>query len=576
MNWSKGEQSVNWTKLKTLIRLFRVPLLSIVVLLALRLLYAPSGPGLEKIESLYQSGQLQAARQGLEQALNKEPARHEAREILVRVELADGRPLVALEHLHVLALAEWDARYYIYFEEILQSFSCSGCPECDQNSRISICSDWSTLWRVVQEMETFPDQVRSSSIGVNHVLLLETLPRDYEKWTQVHVDFPQDSLAALGRAGAMPTPQGLDWLAEWEKQTGIEIHPLYSSYKTKLIVAAADIQAIYLTNLEPENLLEIILTDPENIGKKTLAIEELQQNSTVPARIKAALTTEDKPKWTLGECLYYRLIDERAVLVLDAEYNTRLVDFENGDSYPYPGTDLHWSPDGKLAALSEGSLATVINRRGEQVERFPLDQGLSILGWKSQNSLWVIFQEFDLTTTFATASVHVVNLEDFTVQKLEEFPELRQGAEYYAGPAGQIAWRQGNTLGLWNGTDSIANNYAGDVWDVSWIPDGSGVVFAMSDRYWLQKYDGELVEIVPGGEDWGKFLGWRNPQEMYFQYPTGIGHYRVLALYNLESQELTLTGIINPSQAAGERIAVGVSNDDSSIELQIYQLDETD
>lgn len=73
-------------------------------------LLIPRQPDSEKLQSLLERGNYQAAREGAQQILAREPQDHLVREVLVKSYLGAGKFTEAMEHLLVLASFGWDTK----------------------------------------------------------------------------------------------------------------------------------------------------------------------------------------------------------------------------------------------------------------------------------------------------------------------------------------------------------------------------------------------------------------------------------------------------------------------------------
>ena len=90
-------------------------MVSVLVLVAVSVtlvVVLPRGADMEYYQTLYLQGNFADCRRGLLKRLAKEPDWHQARELLIQVELADNQPIAALEHLLFLMEADrgttWD------------------------------------------------------------------------------------------------------------------------------------------------------------------------------------------------------------------------------------------------------------------------------------------------------------------------------------------------------------------------------------------------------------------------------------------------------------------------------------
>ena len=303
-----------------------------LIILVLIVIY-PGQRDLAKLEDLYGRGQFQAARVGLEQALTKEPQWHEARALLARLELADGRPMEALEQMRVLTgfgqdivllerqFSRWldsgqldrgTAKLVVDFifekmeespqwewlgtqgfnlafrwvPEEIPGYLLSMGEETFSQNMFSVSwgwnealnsGDWDVAWALSDALDSLT--FRSAGGQYRAHLVMHMDPENTQLWTALQAKYSGDCLAALGRASSMPG-NGLEWLAEWERGNQVipEAAEFYSAWKSFLIQGADTVQATHLDNVQLEQLLHVALADAGNKTKLTIILEFLAQN----------------------------------------------------------------------------------------------------------------------------------------------------------------------------------------------------------------------------------------------------------------------------------------------------------
>lgn len=554
------------TKLKFL-------LLGTAIVVFATILLLPRQVDFDRIEALYNRGQLDAARAGLEQALKKQPDWHEARELLFQIEIESGRPLAALKHL--APLPEGSIELHQHLDEIWNSITCPGCSQCASDVEyLNFCAtDWGQAWQLAL---TLSESFSNPGSGFQYILL-QGLDKDPERWSQLQQQFPEESLIALGLAQAMPQPQGLDWLAEWEARHQGEVNGYYGYLKTQILMGV-EIKQTHLGFISPEDLLFLALNTQDE-GSKSLLIGELEHRGEEELLELAQLATiQPTSRHTWDSFGSVQLTEGGGNIV---SYSTEgaggvvIYDIADGSSYTLPDLGMsYFSPDGNLVAIpapaSVGSVARLWDNKGNYITEVSLESRVDFIGWRDSESLWVTQTELDLTVGGNVTRLNAVNL-DGTMARVEGIPDQQRHLRYYPGPEGRIAWQSGAELSVWDGERLSTFPLDEQFGRLSWRPDGKGLILSSGEIYYLDLATGTLDALMPESEEsWrAVFRGWKNADEVHLDYLMGIGNLRMLANYNLHSQELKFTGILNSSQASGNTVLV--DSNDGTVEIYILE-----
>ena len=550
--------------------------LTIVALVIIGILiFYNNQPDLNKMEALYNRGQFHAARVGLEQALQKAPERHEARTLLVHTELSDGKPLQALEQMLILAEAKWDTlSVEVAFRRWMRS------EQLDEDTAMLIIdfvyqeSDRIPQWEWLREVGV--DVVRAnlppSPILTSHyswvpgmefrAWLLDNVNPDSSFWTKLQAKFPQDSLAAVGRARSMSSPQGLEWLSQWESSN--EIYSveagLYSLKKSSILHGMDTMETAYLNHVFPQDLLAIALAAVDNRVKLVFLLDYLEQYPDMGDLLEVARQAVDapEPEWRIPAGVISNLTEDGNKIVLRKDDKIILHEIATGQRVELPAAGFapFISPDGsKVAQLEtsyDGWIAHIFTDQGVKVQEYKTDNWMYSVGWKDSSNLWLTKHE----RTYPEQNLFVLNLATEKVSRFEAIPPAEEYAQMRVGPGGRLAWFSEEKVGVWDGQEFWEYEYQADISGLDWAPDGSRIALTMGKDLYVQDIGGEFAALDLSGEHdnyYRPFLSWRNGDELYINYPLGRA-VQMLAIYNLKTREITQTGIVNPQEVAGNRV----------------------
>ena len=625
----------------------------LIIIFAIIIIY-PRQNDLKSFEALYNQGQYHAARAGLEQALRTDPEWYQARAILAHLELAEGKPVEALEQMMIMERGGWDITpLKIEFETWLNSeqldpvsarlvleFVISGRPpwgwlkssglelafqwapdlvpqyllrlgEREFRENWPIVSrgwhdaqqfgDWETAWAVAVILDNlsfniWPSETHSLGTYYRSMVVARMYPDDPQLWTKLQSRYPRDCLAAVGKAASLPPDQGLGWLADWESTNQVtpEAASFYSTWKSLIIQNANQVFTPQLAHVEPGQLLYVALTDAGNQDKFMLILEYLAHFDMAAQLEILKLAVHPQPELVLRDMVGMSLSEDGNHVIL-MEVNNSLENeaafmytIDTGKRAEFPPLPLIWSPDGSRAAVTQWNVLgdeteqklLIFGNQGE-LQELKLDTYSTLIGWKSSDSLWISREE--LGSRHSSVSLHFLNLINGSMSRADDVPDLPPTAVYRAGPGGRIAWFQGQSIGIWDGANVLIMELSNDVSDLHWAPDGTRLLLTMNNRLYTMGFRTglralNLPELSQGQRIFGRtreeafsrypidrdsyvprVLAWRSPDELFLDYPIGNRH-SILAIYNVSTEKITMTGVINPKSVAGGRVLVCTSD----------------
>lgn len=595
-----------------------------LVILAMVLL-TPS-TDLDKLEAMYNRGHYPAARSGLERALARDSDFHDARQLLIKIELAENSPVAALEHLVTLAAEGIDVADLEYqFNRWLMLSPRLDAKVGEQILEVIIdrprgLSDWEWLsvfgLRVIEIsspestanylLKVHPDHIRYNwelaDLAFNNIVhkdleaawavatILDNLANpnfqgsiDYRlhlvnEWYNqesifaLQALFPEDIVAAIAKAGLMSSPQGLIWLQNWESKFGrlpASVVHYYSSNKCRLLMEAAEVNEEQLTNIMPEDLLRVIISENQDSSKLKIITQYLTRFPEMAEPVALLSVPRLEPALVIDDAWVFSLSPDGRRAIIRRMVDDYIYEIDTGKEYGVSSWNLRWSPDGSHAVVvDEGSLSThwVISNKAEQIQEFELDLDLKFIGWRDSRSLW-------LTKDIPDApwrELYILTM-DGGLKRFSQSPLLPQDTIYLPGPEGKLAWQSRQQVGIWTGKEIVTFSYSAGPQYIAirdWLPDGRGVVLT-ADQLYIQSLDGDLVKLDLPWQDLSVYLSWRNQDELYYAHP--IGSYgeqslpSMLCIYNIVTGEVIPTGILDPLQVAGKRVLVRGGNGEGYI-----------
>lgn len=591
---------------------FRQKIIALVVtavILAAGIMLGPGTTDLDKLDSLYVRGQYQAALVGLETLLKSDPDSVEILTRLVRTELALGRPVRALEYcLRIASLSSdhsslifhefdrwlqtaeiekeaagdildliaeelghfpqwpWLKRLGIqvaiighlerlpnYLSHLGDNVYISFRDSIDEGwSKLLESQEWEAAWELAVLLDNFPLQWLPYS-GDHREQYMRHFDLGLDAWSMLQERNPQDCLAAVGLAGAMSS-KGLDWLQKWEEGNTIPLASagFYSLWKSYIVRDADSIATSHLENIEAEHLLAAIITQGGIPEKFQVLLDYLKQFPEMAVHLDLALEIESFPQHTRvfpdaqvarlsddGQSIMYLRDMKWVVHHLATAYELK---FDVGDYW-------HWSPQGSqtLVLRNSPSMGAIYTNQGEVIHEFRWD---SHVAWRDSSSLWKTeFRDGDYL-------VYVEYLETGETSRFQQIDALRSYM-FFPGPESRLAWRWGNKIDIWDGNVVKSFGAEGNPQNLSWLPDGSGVLFADNEQLHIQYLDGrKLVLELPGWQQFNPMqpVAWKSPHELYYKCKLGPDFPGILAIYDIKTEAVRLIGILEPYSVAGNRV----------------------
>src|SRR5690554_2016581 len=281
-----------------------------IALVALSVILLPQRLDEDKLQDLWEQGNYPAVAYGAEEILRRDNTAHEVREMAVQAYLATEQCLPALEHLLVLAEANWPISPGIT-REIVNSIDEMGeesvqelvvslsqllvhlgepraaelgidlvtrpslaelVPEFVEHLSVLRDNDPTGIlffraWDNVLNNGSLEAMWRTAEIineeimflGQSRVFQSDVLSQGVvqeQEWRSLQGQRPDEPLVALGLAGSMEGRDGLAWLLDWEEGKDVppELADIYSHFKLDMLVQKDAIESSNLAWITPEDI----------------------------------------------------------------------------------------------------------------------------------------------------------------------------------------------------------------------------------------------------------------------------------------------------------------------------------
>lgn len=544
------------------------------------LLLYPWTPSLEKYTRFYEQGLYVEVSSSLLRELERNPDWHEARALLVKAELAQGRLDLALEQLEALKAAGWETPPL----ELNVTFWTRGDGNLDPDyteaavetarriAEANVTWDWGVelylqlllrlerveaipgalalfaanhspvesydLYFLVKEAwDTMVGDIDAQVLWETSVLLEEKLPGT--SWRQnaiwkiaeaggaeaLHAQYPHDIFLASVYAQTLPPQEGLALLRDWEQENTVapEAQLYYSSVKSMIIGRAETFVHDDLNWIRPDHLLDLAI-DRVFMPDTGYILERLEAGGDYTREVDMLRSSLGGPKPYLAMTGYYPVISPDghwAVARTDSDW--RLYNLESGEEVTRivnPGSmTWTWSGDSSKVAGADWrgyGPITIYDTQGGSFQLGFETENYLPLGWYNKDTLWVQPVRASAVAYTWWGQPLLCNIETGEVAAHPDMDKSEMA--FFPGPKDAMGWKPTT------GGPSIM--LAGKVYQddrrslniLSWRRDGSGVI-ANSGRelYLWSGQEAKPLAIT------GYFLGWRNSTEFYWLQPVKEG-----------------------------------------------------
>lgn len=561
---------------------------ALAVLAILALILWPTAPNLGKYTDMYERGLYPEVSSALEKELNRHPFWHEARELLVKSALEEGRTDLALFHLAELEAAGWEIRLLerdmaawlrenqpeaeqaealinaarqgvtdrpawvwvreFYLDMIIKAQRVEDLPGAvalilrepgldfsgNMQDRLNEAwhllrqsGDFSALWQVTDMLEqAFPD---SHYTWRSSFLQTVDLPAAGE----LHREYPDNPLLAAVFARLMSSRHGLDFLIEWERQHEVDTDSLeyYANMKTSLVSTSPFVTPADLRYLSADALVRTAADSIRRPSKCRVILDWLEQQGWAAEEVKVLRQVLAGPSPILMVEGYAPSLspDGRWLIWHEHDGSAVIRNLETGRERVFDvvigmGNWL-WSPDSSLVLYSAfAGSETRVYNTRGEVVPTP---GLGDGNWYVsgwKDSSTLWVQELSALGVTLTPP-QLWSLKTGTLEHAGFNDKTWGLAPLYPGPGGNLAWRLGYDITMVRGGETNKLTYT-DMEICAWLPDGSGLL--------LKNSRGQL-HVWTGGEPRdlgieGTFCGWRNSVEFYWSTPVpGVGRDMLLS-----------------------------------------------
>lgn len=578
-----------------------------IALVALSVILLPQRLDEDKLQDLWEQGNYPAVAYGAEEILRRDNTAHEVREMAVQAYLATEQCLPALEHLLVLAEANWPISPGIT-REIVNSIDEMGeesvqelvvslsqllvhlgepraaelgidlvtrpslaelVPEFVEHLSVLRDNDPTGIlffraWDNVLNNGSLEAMWRTAEIineeimflGQSRVFQSDVLSQGVvqeQEWRSLQGQRPDEPLVALGLAGSMEGRDGLAWLLDWEEGKDVppELADIYSHFKLDMLVQKDAIESSNLAWITPEDIGYLAYSSQGEMREELFNLaQELESSSQFQQHGEIIrLVQESEPNLVAENVEYAKQLTRDGWLVYthtgqaNEMYREKYLNLNHGTSFSMNFTtegNSYWSPDMSAWFIVESSgKITVLDSQGAKIQDIvPEPPVYQVLGQKDAESLFVHEREghYDY--------ISVLNIEDGRVERIVEFLPSESVS---AGSGGKLAWTEIDTLTIRYDNETHNFSYGALYIDqCCWNPDGSAVALRVDGQPVVQYLSGETVNLGLNAS----CLGWRSSDELYLSLQDSFRS-PMLAIYNLEANTMTSTGIYGASLAEG-------------------------
>lgn len=569
------------------------------------------GDRLDKYRDLFERGHLAASREALAQELVSNPSWHPGRLLLIRVELADNRVQQALHHLAALIEAgqiDEPARQLLEseFPSVAGDIDPAGCldillPVLEQSDwgwlrmyALALAVEGSLPEAVPKVLETFTAaDFNQFNVGQAWEVVMQSedpfllwqtatlidsrghsnqaAPQlVYRQWVvqiltsisdllALQREHPHCPVLAIYRTAPLEPGEALAWLREWEGENQVPqaYQAWYSQQKAAVLALTEQPEARDLALVQPQDLVQVavnsVCPQTQALIAEYLADLGVRREMVKLAELAAAAP---RPLLRLERPVFFAQVSPEGRWLLLENGPVVLVSLVDGQQTTIYGVgSWRWSPDGCcLAFLSSwsGNQLEIIDTAGETVVRLELGEGeYHLHGWLDNCRL--------LLTAFSSQDV----TEDFVFNPFSgwrEYPQwlgMAPDSEepWHLGRGGLVARQKGRHVYVWDGENVREFPlHLSDADLAGWIPDGSGLLVhrGRNDIYHL-RLDGTLMPLGAAG----RLSHWVDETTFCFIEPLD-DTYSALSLYNLNTRQVSATGIVFDGLVAGggNRVAV--------------------
>lgn len=405
-------------------------------------------------------------------------------------------------------------------------------------------------------------------------ILLSWLDQDAAELVALQQSQPLDPILAAGRGSV-----DLGWLLEWEGNNPIEDEyaGVYSYIKAQVIGRADQVEKRHLANITPRHLLKSV--DISNRPKLQVVMAYIDENfpgtgDTELLRQALAAPEPPAPVWTVEGYSHGELTGDGGLVLSEysPDFGTtyRYQNPKTGDEYVLPQGNYYWSPDGSKVAIipwwGEYKLETYTSK-GELLTRLGGIANIEQVGWQDANSLWIVRPKL----VPQVGNVKVLTNYDLgtgSVQELPDMPKLSREGIFFFGPRGRVAWRDGYTIGVYQGGQVFTLKFDHYAEVLSWQPRAQGLIINLDNGYYFYQPGGipQELDLPALGSP---VIAWLSKDEFTWEF--FMAGQTMLGVYNLKTGAVAMTGIVNPIDVVGNLVLARGSNN-----LYLYDLGELD